>query len=170
MDNIFWDTDTLLTPQQLETYWEGYCELSSPEGSPPTSSKSNTVSERNRRHKLNERLYALRAVVPNITKMDKASTIKDAIEYIKSLQDEERRIKLEMSGSNEMFKLDQQDQSTTSRSTMDMHHPYNNSLPSTSSSQPIQLLEGNEEEREVLSFKIRGAIAAQNDQDSPMGM
>ncbi|CAL5028348.1 unnamed protein product [Urochloa decumbens] len=52
----------------------------------------NIVMERDRRRKLNEKLYALRSVVPNITKMDKASIIKDAIEYIEKLQAEERQV------------------------------------------------------------------------------
>uniref|UniRef100_A0A803MDD8 BHLH domain-containing protein n=1 Tax=Chenopodium quinoa TaxID=63459 RepID=A0A803MDD8_CHEQI len=53
----------------------------------------NVVSERNRRKQLKDRIHGLRAIVPNISKMDKASTIKDAIDYIKELQEEERRIK-----------------------------------------------------------------------------
>ncbi|KAK9067573.1 hypothetical protein SSX86_011684 [Deinandra increscens subsp. villosa] len=52
-------------------------------------------AERQRREKLNQRFYALRAVVPNISKMDKASLLGDAISYITDLQSKIRIMEAE---------------------------------------------------------------------------
>ncbi|KAB2632993.1 transcription factor MYC2-like [Pyrus ussuriensis x Pyrus communis] len=43
-------------------------------------------AERQRRDKLNRRFYALRAVVPNVSRMDKASLLSDAVIYINELK------------------------------------------------------------------------------------
>lgn len=55
------------------------------------------VSERKRRVRMKEKLYELRSLVPNITKMDKASIIADAVEYVKNLQARARELKEEVS-------------------------------------------------------------------------
>ncbi|KAJ4953818.1 hypothetical protein NE237_030650 [Protea cynaroides] len=52
-------------------------------------------AERQRREKLNQRFYALRAVVPNISKMDKASLLGDAITHITDLQKKIRVLEAE---------------------------------------------------------------------------
>ncbi|KAL2460358.1 Transcription factor bHLH [Abeliophyllum distichum] len=45
------------------------------------------IAERKRREKLSQRFIALSALVPGLTKMDKASVLGDAIKYMKELQD-----------------------------------------------------------------------------------
>ncbi|KAF7806680.1 Transcription factor bHLH35 [Senna tora] len=101
MDNIYWETNMFLQTEELDSWGldeaiSGYYDSSSPDGAASSAASKNIVSERNRRKKLNERLFALRAVVPNISKMDKASIIKDAIEYIQSLHEEEKSVEAEI--------------------------------------------------------------------------
>ncbi|KAK9697216.1 hypothetical protein RND81_08G022200 [Saponaria officinalis] len=100
---LYWDTNMFFHSQELDswgfedslsTYYE---DSSSPEGTVSPMGSKNIVSERNRRKKLNERLFALRAVVPNISKMDKASIIKDAISHIEDLCEQQRELKTEIS-------------------------------------------------------------------------
>ncbi|KAL6547994.1 Transcription factor myc2 [Orobanche hederae] len=52
-------------------------------------------AERQRREKLNQRFYALRAVVPNVSKMDKASLLGDAIAYINELKSKLHNVELD---------------------------------------------------------------------------
>ncbi|KAK1414077.1 hypothetical protein QVD17_29816 [Tagetes erecta] len=98
----YWETNMFLQTEELDS-WGGfgdtvssYYDSSSPDGPQSSTASKNVASERNRRKKLNDRLFALRAVVPNITKMDKASIIKDAIDYIQHLNDQERSIQAEI--------------------------------------------------------------------------
>ncbi|CAK8531894.1 unnamed protein product [Lathyrus sativus] len=106
MENIdeeykhYWETNMFLQTEELDSgswgldeTFSGYYDSSSPDGA---ASSKNIVSERNRRNKLNQRLFALRAVVPNISKMDKASIIRDAIEYIKHLHEQEKILEAEI--------------------------------------------------------------------------
>ncbi|KAI3731834.1 hypothetical protein L1987_63024 [Smallanthus sonchifolius] len=44
-------------------------------------------TERQRREKLNQRFYTLRSVVPNVSRMDKASLLADAVYYINKLKE-----------------------------------------------------------------------------------
>ncbi|XP_052183871.1 transcription factor bHLH35-like [Diospyros lotus] len=111
MDNIddeykhYWETTMFLQTEEFDSGWAldepfsgGYYDSSSPDAGHSSSSAAskNIVSERNRRRKLNERLFALRAVVPNISKMDKASIIKDAIDYIQELHEQEKTLQAEI--------------------------------------------------------------------------
>ncbi|TMW87939.1 hypothetical protein EJD97_019238 [Solanum chilense] len=53
-------------------------------------------AERQRREKLNHRFYALRSVVPNVSRMDKASLLSDAVSYINQLKSKVDELELQL--------------------------------------------------------------------------
>ncbi|KAK6942030.1 Myc-type, basic helix-loop-helix (bHLH) domain [Dillenia turbinata] len=165
MENIgdeykhYWETNMFLQNEELDSFMlhneeldslgleevlSGYSDSSSPDGAASSAASKNIVSERNRRKKLNERLFALRAVVPNISKMDKASIIKDAIEYIQELHEQERRIKdeimeLESGKSKKGIRLDGEQEASVLRSKKKRIDNCDDSGGSSPS--PVELLE-----------------------------
>lgn len=151
--SLYWETKRLMDFEELESWGfeevasGSYSGSSSPEGassSAPATAK-NIALERNRRKNLDDKLYALRSIVPKITKMNKASIIKDAIDYIIQLQDEERQTKAEISELES--KLKQESTSVDDLSRLENLHfsqrkkKRTASAPSSPRSPPIQVVE-----------------------------
>ncbi|XP_042414558.1 transcription factor bHLH35-like isoform X1 [Zingiber officinale] len=152
--SLYWETKRLMDLEELESWGfeeavsGGYYGSSSPEGvssSAPTTAK-NIAMERNRRKKLDDKLYALRSVVPKITKMNKASIIKDAIDYIIQLQDEERQMKADISELESKLKQELASVDDDLAHLENLHFSQRKkkrtaSAPSSPSSTPIQVVE-----------------------------
>ncbi|XP_008785756.2 transcription factor bHLH18-like [Phoenix dactylifera] len=54
---------------------------------PASHNQDHIIAERKRREKMGQRFIALSALLPGLKKMDKASVLGDAIEYVKQLQE-----------------------------------------------------------------------------------
>lgn len=73
---------------------------------------SHVEAERQRREKLNKRFCALRAIVPNISKMDKASILEDAVTHITDLKKKLEKMEAEREKLLEHGKVDGSEQAT----------------------------------------------------------
>lgn len=62
-------------------------------------------AERQRREKLNQRFYTLRSVVPNVSKMDKASLLADAVCYINELKSKVGELEAQLQAATNQPKL-----------------------------------------------------------------
>ncbi|KAL9269711.1 Transcription factor FER-LIKE IRON DEFICIENCY-INDUCED TRANSCRIPTION FACTOR-like protein [Drosera capensis] len=100
-------TSPTVTGGSRENEMEDYCAVAdmAEKGLPKKSrvDRSRTlVSERRRRGRMKEKLYALRALVPNITKaildkqMDKASIVADAVLYVQEMQMQAKKLRDEI--------------------------------------------------------------------------
>lgn len=63
-------------------------------------------AERQRREKLNHRFYALRSVVPHVTKMDKASLLSDAVSYINELKSKVAELETQLTRKSKKLKIE----------------------------------------------------------------
>ncbi|XP_078433571.1 transcription factor FER-LIKE IRON DEFICIENCY-INDUCED TRANSCRIPTION FACTOR-like [Wolffia australiana] len=89
------------------------------------------VSERRRRGRMKEKLYELRSIVPNITKMDKASIIGDAIIYVKDLQRQAETLAEEIAALEASAKTEE-----TTFPTLQILHTLKPETPPSSESLP----------------------------------
>ncbi|CAK9143642.1 unnamed protein product [Ilex paraguariensis] len=82
---------------------------------------SHVEAERQRREKLNHRFYALRSVVPNVSRMDKASLLSDAVSYINELKAKVEELESQLPPESKKVKMESADtldnQSTTATTT-----------------------------------------------------
>ncbi|KAK8588104.1 hypothetical protein V6N13_087051 [Hibiscus sabdariffa] len=73
-------------------------------------------AERQRREKLNHRFYALRAVVPNVSRMDKASLLSDAVSYINELKTKIEELESQLQKECKKVKVEMADNQSTTTS------------------------------------------------------
>ncbi|KAE8663394.1 putative valacyclovir hydrolase [Hibiscus syriacus] len=74
-------------------------------GSGKTTPSNHVEAERVRREKLNHRFYALRSVVPNVSKMDKASLLSDAVAYINELRSKIEKLEISLKVQSQKSEL-----------------------------------------------------------------
>ncbi|PPS18082.1 hypothetical protein GOBAR_AA02502 [Gossypium barbadense] len=92
-------------------------------------------AERQRREKLNHRFYALRAVVPNVSRMDKASLLSEAVSYISELKAKVEELESQLQRECKKPKVEMVDvtdnRSTTTSVEQEAAKPDNSPSPAT---------------------------------------
>ncbi|GLT84838.1 hypothetical protein SLE2022_030500 [Rubroshorea leprosula] len=93
-------------------------------------------AERQRREKLNHRFYALRAVVPNVSRMDKASLLSDAVSYINELKVKIEELESQLQRESKKVKVEMTDttDNLSTTTSVDQTRPSNSSGGSSSNS------------------------------------
>ncbi|MCL7039016.1 hypothetical protein MKW94_003924 [Papaver nudicaule] len=95
IDGIIKSKDEYLLPRQQQNYVKKAGKgVKRPHPDTDTNSPSydHIMAERRRREKLSQRFIALAALVPNLTKLDKASVLGDAINYLKQLEEKVKKL------------------------------------------------------------------------------
>lgn len=93
-------------------------------------------AERQRREKLNHRFYALRAVVPNVSRMDKASLLSDAVSYINELKVKIEELESQLQRESKKVKVEMTDttDNLSTTTSVDQTRPSNSSGGSSGNS------------------------------------
>ncbi|GMI73667.1 hypothetical protein like AT4G00870 [Hibiscus trionum] len=119
-------------------------------------------AERQRREKLNHRFYALRAVVPNVSRMDKASLLSDAVSYINELKAKIEELESQLQRECKKLKVEMAD-ATDNQSTTTSVDPNNSSAsPATAGSVGLEFdikIMGNDAMIRVQSENVNNPVA-----------
>ncbi|KAL2332506.1 hypothetical protein Fmac_020087 [Flemingia macrophylla] len=78
--------------QNMNVVTAATCAESCAKTTPKSVNGNHIIAERKRRQELSQRFIALSATIPGLTKIDKASILKEAITYVKHLQNRVREL------------------------------------------------------------------------------
>nr|WIE96162.1 basic helix-loop-helix transcription factor [Loropetalum chinense var. rubrum]WIE96164.1 basic helix-loop-helix transcription factor [Loropetalum chinense var. rubrum] len=111
-------------------------------------------AERQRREKLNHRFYALRAVVPNVSRMDKASLLSDAVSYINELKAKVEDYESQLQRESKKVKVETADTTDNQSTTTSVDQTGPNNI--NSSNLPLEI------EVKIVGFDAMIRVQAEN--------